>query len=177
MHLYDHSTPLYGIQLIELEKFLPFLTPDYNDNYIQNNRYEMTCFLCNKKCNKKFKEQHIHSKKHQFNICKLNALRNANIQQFLSRNVDYIDARARNNISVSPININNEGLEVNPHFLCPISMEIMKEPVLAADGHTYDKSSIQKWFETKKTSPITNLKIDTIITPNIVLHKLIEESL
>ena len=23
------------------------------ENYIQNNRYEMTCFLCNKKCNKK----------------------------------------------------------------------------------------------------------------------------
>ena len=56
-------------------------------------------------------------------------------------------------------------------------MEIMKEPVVAGDGYTYDKTSIQKWFKTKNTSPITNLEIDTIITPNITLHSIIQESL
>ena len=56
-------------------------------------------------------------------------------------------------------------------------MEIMTEPVLAADGHTYDKKSIEQWFKTKTKSPITNLEIDTLLTPNILLYNLISEHL
>jgi hypothetical protein len=28
-------------------------------------------------------------------------------------------------------------------FLCPITQDVMAEPVLAADGYTYDKHAIQ----------------------------------
>ena len=31
-------------------------------------------------------------------------------------------------------------------FLCPISQEVMAEPVVAADGHSYEKTEIEKWF-------------------------------
>jgi hypothetical protein len=31
----------------------------------------------------------------------------------------------------------------NPMFLCPITQDVMTEPVLAADGYTYDKHAIQ----------------------------------
>jgi hypothetical protein len=31
----------------------------------------------------------------------------------------------------------------NPMFLCPITQDVMVEPVLAADGYTYDKHAIQ----------------------------------
>ncbi|CAN8241019.1 unnamed protein product [Cochlearia groenlandica] len=32
-------------------------------------------------------------------------------------------------------------------LLCPISLEIMNDPVVLETGHTYDRSSITKWFD------------------------------
>ena len=32
------------------------------------------------------------------------------------------------------------------HLLCPITQEIMTEPVVAADGHTYEKKAIEAWL-------------------------------
>ncbi|KAG7591201.1 U box domain [Arabidopsis thaliana x Arabidopsis arenosa] len=37
------------------------------------------------------------------------------------------------------------GLKVED-LLCPISLEIMADPVVVETGHTYDRSSITKWF-------------------------------
>jgi hypothetical protein len=34
-----------------------------------------------------------------------------------------------------------------PHFLCPVSMELMKDPVMVATGHTYDRPSIKRWTQ------------------------------
>lgn len=31
----------------------------------------------------------------------------------------------------------------NPMFVCPITQDVMKEPVIAADGYTYEKKAIQ----------------------------------
>ena len=45
-------------------------------------------------------------------------------------------------------------------FYCPITQSIMTEPVKTCDGHVYDKSAIEKWFEYKNTSPLTNLHLD-----------------
>ena len=42
-------------------------------------------------------------------------------------------------------------------FLCPITQELMADPVIAADGHSYERAEIEKWFATgKQTSPMTN---------------------
>ncbi|KAH8050370.1 hypothetical protein JL722_11334 [Aureococcus anophagefferens] len=41
-------------------------------------------------------------------------------------------------------------------FTCPISFELMEDPVIAADGHTYERRAIAAWFERRRTSPITN---------------------
>lgn len=44
--------------------------------------------------------------------------------------------------------------------LCPISHQIMQQPVIADDGFTYDKKSIQQWFSRNRgvvRSPMTNL--------------------
>ena len=38
---------------------------------------------------------------------------------------------------------------------CPISMEIMRDPVIAADGHTYERAEIEAWFANNRTSPKT----------------------
>lgn len=59
-------------------------------------------------------------------------------------------------------------------FLCPISSEIMKDPVVAADGHTYDRKMIQEWFKTQTTSPLTGAELETTaLFANITLKKVI----
>jgi TPR repeat protein len=62
-------------------------------------------------------------------------------------------------------------------FLCPISHEIMSEPVFAADGHSYEKSAIEQWFATgKRSSPMTNKAVaSTALTPNRHLKSQISE--
>ena len=49
------------------------------------------------------------------------------------------------------------GLDVPPAFCCPITMSVMTDPVLAADGFTYERSAIEKWlFGGKKGAPVTS---------------------
>ena len=43
--------------------------------------------------------------------------------------------------------------EVPDALCCPISMEIMRDPVIAADGHTYERAEIEAWFANNRTSP------------------------
>jgi hypothetical protein len=31
-------------------------------------------------------------------------------------------------------------------FMCPISGRLLQEPVVTADGHTYEKSEIEDWY-------------------------------
>ncbi|KAM1186258.1 hypothetical protein ACFXTH_015401 [Malus domestica] len=43
------------------------------------------------------------------------------------------------------------------HFRCPISIELMKDPVTISTGVTYERNNIEKWFFSykKKTCPAT----------------------
>lgn len=41
------------------------------------------------------------------------------------------------------------------HLFCPITLQLMKNPHIAADGNTYEKEAIEKWFKTNSTSPKT----------------------
>ena len=51
--------------------------------------------------------------------------------------------------------------------MCPITDEILRDPVVASDGHTYERRAITEWFARSATSPITNLAVDhTHLTPN-----------
>lgn len=60
-------------------------------------------------------------------------------------------------------------------YICPISHEIMTDPVSCNDGHTYDRISIETWLENHNTSPLTNAVLsDLTLRPNIVLRGLIQ---
>ncbi|OAY32604.1 U-box domain-containing protein 19 [Manihot esculenta] len=62
-------------------------------------------------------------------------------------------------------------------FRCPISLEVMKEPVTIETGHTYDRSSILKWFRSgNPTCPKTGKRLGTTeLVPNLVLKELIQQ--
>ncbi|KAL6977196.1 U-box domain-containing protein 14 [Sarracenia purpurea var. burkii] len=60
-------------------------------------------------------------------------------------------------------------------FRCPISLELMKDPVIVSTGQTYERSCIQKWLDAgHKTCPKTQMTLlHTALTPNYVLKSLI----
>ncbi|XVF02438.1 hypothetical protein REPUB_Repub04eG0175500 [Reevesia pubescens] len=67
--------------------------------------------------------------------------------------------------------INGEDLK------CPISLEMMSDPVTLSTGHTYDRCSIVKWFNSgNATCPRTGEKLtSTEMVPNLVLKGIIQQ--
>lgn len=47
------------------------------------------------------------------------------------------------------------GIAIPDEFLCPISHQIMIEPVSTTNLHHFDRSSIQPWLEAHGTCPLT----------------------
>ena len=53
-------------------------------------------------------------------------------------------------------------------LLCPITLELFVDPVVAADGETYERSEIETWFaQGNTTAPLTNEELpSTALLPN-----------
>ncbi|CAK9171644.1 unnamed protein product [Ilex paraguariensis] len=77
---------------------------------------------------------------------------------------------------------NDEGnsdleLTIPSHFRCPISLDLMKDPVTLSTGITYDRESIERWIEAGNgTCPVTNQVLshfDQI--PNHAIRKMIQD--
>lgn len=61
-------------------------------------------------------------------------------------------------------------------LICPITGCPMVDPVVAADGHTYEREAIVHWFSTSDISPLTGMHIPTTqVFSNFTLRKLSEE--
>eukprot|EP01116_Phalansterium_solitarium_P017395 TRINITY_DN4273_c0_g1_i1.p1 TRINITY_DN4273_c0_g1~~TRINITY_DN4273_c0_g1_i1.p1 ORF type:complete len:1462 (-),score=497.96 TRINITY_DN4273_c0_g1_i1:123-4508(-) len=63
-----------------------------------------------------------------------------------------------------------------PEFVCGLTNEIMQDPVIAADGFSYERKSIEAWFATgNKTSPLTNNPMGSTLNPNLKLKSEIRD--
>ncbi|CAK7326719.1 unnamed protein product [Dovyalis caffra] len=71
----------------------------------------------------------------------------------------------------------SDTLKIPDDFLCPISLELMRDPVIVATGQTYERSYIQRWIDTgNSTCPKTQQKLEHMtLTPNYVLRSLITQ--
>jgi len=70
---------------------------------------------------------------------------------------------------------NNENIDYN--FICSITHEIMTDPVITSDGHTYERSAIEKWLNNNEQSPMTREIITrNSLVPNIALRNIIKQS-
>jgi len=67
---------------------------------------------------------------------------------------------------------------VPTEFICPITGEIMRDPVMGTDGHSYERSAIASWLATHSTSPMTRDPMYVAnLTPNYALRSQIERLL
>ncbi|KAH0850349.1 hypothetical protein HID58_095615 [Brassica napus] len=62
-------------------------------------------------------------------------------------------------------------------FRCPLSNELMRDPVVLASGQTYDKLFIQKWLSSgNRTCPKTQQVLShTGLTPNLLINDMISK--
>ena len=67
--------------------------------------------------------------------------------------------------------------EMESSFKCPITQEVMIDPVFTDDGQTYERAAIQTWFiGGRRTSPATGLPLRNLdLKPNHALRSSIEE--
>ena len=66
--------------------------------------------------------------------------------------------------------------EAPESFCCPITHDLMEDPVQCSDGRTYDRSAITRWLQNHDTSPMTNLPLETrALIPNLALKDAIED--
>ncbi len=69
----------------------------------------------------------------------------------------------------------NPGLDIPEDILCPITSQIMTEPVMLIDsGNTYEREGILQWLEKNNTDPLTNEILNNkSIKPNLMAKRLI----
>jgi hypothetical protein len=94
----------------------------------------------------------------------------------------YIDAKILAPLSLAELDIVIDEIcdEIGDRIdelVCPITLEIMTSPVVAADGRTYERSAIEDWLSTgKQTSPLTNLPLEhTELRPNEALQAMLSK--
>ena len=62
-------------------------------------------------------------------------------------------------------------------FVCPITLEVMRDPVFAADGFSYERDAIKRWFESGHSkSPVTNEELpNTNLVTNHTLRRILDD--
>mmetsp|Transcript_55637 Transcript_55637/g.156635 ORF Transcript_55637/g.156635 Transcript_55637/m.156635 type:complete len:405 (-) Transcript_55637:98-1312(-) len=70
-------------------------------------------------------------------------------------------------------------LDIPGDAICPISKCVMEDPVVCADGHSYERAFIEQWLACgRRTSPCTNLPLPNAnLIPNISLRNVVQELL
>lgn len=60
-------------------------------------------------------------------------------------------------------------------WYCPITLQLMTDPVIGPDGQTYERSAIEDWLRTNTISPITRQPMtSTTLIANIALRNTIQ---
>ncbi|CAN6313449.1 unnamed protein product [Urochloa humidicola] len=68
-------------------------------------------------------------------------------------------------------------LAIPAHFRCPISLDLMRDPVTAPTGITYDRESIEAWLDTgRATCPVTHAPLrHEDLVPNHAIRRVIQD--
>lgn len=90
-----------------------------------------------------------------------------------------LNSQIVNGIKSLLFSLTKDEKHVPEDFICPITYEIMTDPVMCNDGFNYERSAILEWFSNdKNTSPMTNsVLITTDVYDNEKLKSEIESYL
>lgn len=102
------------------------------------------------------------------------------VQDVIASNLKLQNQSAQNKIYVE--SLLNEGKDLAKYlskgldtFLCPITRDLMTDPVICSDGHTYERQAIEEWLKASSRSPKTNQRLlSRDLIPNHALRSTIE---
>ncbi|GIQ81749.1 hypothetical protein KIPB_002759 [Kipferlia bialata] len=60
-------------------------------------------------------------------------------------------------------------------YLCPITLEAMRDPVVTPDGHSYERSAISEWLNTHPATPLRTPCQKGMLCPNLQLRQEIQD--
>ncbi|TKY56675.1 U-box domain-containing protein 21 [Spatholobus suberectus] len=68
-------------------------------------------------------------------------------------------------------------IAIPTHFRCPVTLDMMKDPVTVSTGITYDRDSIEKWIESgNRTCPVTKTELTSVdMIPNHAIRRMIQD--
>ena len=64
---------------------------------------------------------------------------------------------------------------VAAEYVCPLTLELLVDPVVAKDGQIYERSHILAWLSRNATSPVTREPMGTELTPVPIIRNSIEK--
>ncbi|KAK7290226.1 hypothetical protein RIF29_04495 [Crotalaria pallida] len=93
------------------------------------------------------------------------------------RNVFRRATKGKKQVPGGDNNLEAEEVVIPNHFKCPVSLELMNDPVTLSTGITYDRESIEKWIVSgNKTCPVTNQVLTNFdMIPNHAIRKMIQD--
>lgn len=108
------------------------------------------------------------------------ALQEANISELGQRCLSSKATTISPQITHAPVPKSQEDSKVKKEpfksFLCPITREVMEDPVLTLKCQTYERDAIEEWLENHDTDPYTNDPLpDKTLIPNFALKSAIQE--
>eukprot|EP01096_Ripella_sp_DP13-Kostka_P002293 TRINITY_DN1309_c0_g1_i1.p1 TRINITY_DN1309_c0_g1~~TRINITY_DN1309_c0_g1_i1.p1 ORF type:complete len:613 (-),score=261.90 TRINITY_DN1309_c0_g1_i1:103-1824(-) len=81
---------------------------------------------------------------------------NSSISSSSSSFTNMIQQKTPSSVSEAPVPAPKQDEEPPAEFLCPISKRVMREPVVAADGFSYELKEIETWLDNHTRSPLTS---------------------
>jgi hypothetical protein len=85
------------------------------------------------------------------------------------------DADGTSNDATTPLRDSLKSIMAN--HTCAITHELMVDPVIAEDGHLYDREAITKWMATRSTSPKTNQQMGESLVASLSAKQTIADLL
>jgi hypothetical protein len=84
---------------------------------------------------------------------------------------------AKKKAAAPPLGVDGVELAIPAHFRCPISLDLMRDPVTAPTGITYDRESIEAWLDTgRATCPVTHAPLrHEDLVPNHSTRRVIQD--
>ncbi|KAI4372912.1 hypothetical protein MLD38_011093 [Melastoma candidum] len=84
---------------------------------------------------------------------------------------------ANRSIDVSAYSLQVIAPNIPDEFRCPISLDLMRDPVIVSSGHTYDRNSIAQWINSgHHTCPKSGQRlIHMALIPNYALKSLVHQ--
>ncbi|KAK1416289.1 hypothetical protein QVD17_32078 [Tagetes erecta] len=91
----------------------------------------------------------------------------------------YRNRKAARNVSQikKPVDVEVE-VTIPDVFRCPISLELMKDPVTLSTGITYDRENVERWIyeDGKNTCPVTGVVLTSLEpVPNHTIRRMIQD--